>query len=58
MSEHHEDAMPAGRLACYKCHGNTKLMVEEKRHRESGKLIYKKFICVECAEKFKNESKA
>lgn len=40
---------PVKEIVCYKCESNEKLLVEEKRCNETGKLIEKNFICAQCA---------
>lgn len=37
------------KLCCYKCESTTQLLVEEKIDNDTGKIIEKNFICVECA---------
>ena len=40
---------PAKKIQCYKCDSKRSLLVEEKRNSETGELIEKNFICLECA---------
>ncbi len=39
----------AKHICCYKCDSQRSLLVEEKRNSETGELVEKNFICLDCA---------